>query len=89
MGVQMRYTLSDRGFGFIMHMTRDNRPKETRLISESSAVGDYDDSMDRPGSSYLWGGADHHINREEVEELVIRMQGWLVTGRLLSEGKEE
>lgn len=42
----------------------------TRLIQESSAVGDY-----------LWVG-DHHLNREEVTELITRMQHWLKTGRL-------
>jgi len=78
----MKYELSNRGFGFIMHPTYANKPEDTRLISESSAVGDYEDSFERPGSSYLWVGAHHHLNREEVEELVIRMQGWLLTGRL-------
>lgn len=81
----MRHTTSNRGFGFILHPTRDNEPKETRLISESSAVGDYEDSFDKPGSSYLWVGADHHLNREEVEVMVIRMQNWLITGRLLTQ----
>jgi len=85
----MKYELSNRGFGFIMHPTYANRPEEARLISESSAVGDYEDSMDSPGSSYLWVGEHHHLNREEVEELVIRMQGWLTVGRLLPEEEEE
>jgi len=85
----MKYELSNRGFGFIMHTTyHANTPEDTRLISESSAVGDYEDSFERPGSSYLWVGDNHHLNREEVEELVIRMQGWLLTGRIPS-GEEE
>ena len=79
----MNHKWTNRGFGLITHPTRDNHPKVTRLIQESSAVGDYEDSPDNPGSSYLWIGADHHLNREEVEELVIRMQGWLAVGRLL------
>ena len=85
METPMKYVLSDRGFGFIMHPTRLDSEKDTRLVSESSAAGDYEDSLDNPGSSYLWLGDDHHLNREEVEELVIRMQGWLTTGRLQSD----
>ena len=52
------------------------------LALESSAVGDYDDSVDRPGSSFLWFGDHHHLNREEVSELVGFLQHWLDTGRL-------
>jgi len=60
-----------------------NTPGEfTRIIAESSAIGDYDDSFDKPGSSYLWVGNDHHLNRDQVRELVTRMEHWLSTGRL-------
>jgi hypothetical protein len=54
----------------------------TRLIQESSAIGDYENSFDCPGSSYLWIGQYHHLNREEVAELIARMQYWLKTGRI-------
>jgi hypothetical protein len=54
----------------------------TRLIQESSAIGDYEDSFDCPGSSYLWVGDDHHLDREEVAELIENMQHWLDNGRL-------
>jgi hypothetical protein len=73
---------SDRGFYFLMHQTRLNPFKEERICSESSAIGDYEDASDNPGSSYLWFGEHHHLNREEVAELVERLQGWLDTGRL-------
>jgi len=52
------------------------------LIQESSAIGDYEDAFDKPGSSFLWVGRYHHLNRMEVAELIERMQHWLDTGRL-------
>lgn len=72
-----------RGFIVVTHEKYQNKQGEmTRLIQESSAIGDYEDSEDCPGSSYLWVGQDHHLNREEISELIVRMQHWLETGRL-------
>jgi hypothetical protein len=74
---------TDRGFARVVHEKYQNTPGEmTILIQESSAVGDYEDSWGNPGSSFLWVGEDHHLNREEVEELIKRMGYWLETGRL-------
>ena len=56
--------------------------KETRLIEESSAIGGYRDSLDKPGSSYLWVGEDHHLNRKEVSGLIKRLQFWVDNKRL-------
>lgn len=73
------------GRGFVV-VTHPNYPPctglEDRLIQESSSIGDYDDAVGRPGSSYLWIGENHHLNREEVAELISRMNNWLSTGRL-------
>ena len=60
-----------------------------RLFQESSAKGDYEDSLDRPGSSFLWIGRNHHLNREEVAEFVKHLQRWLDTGSLSVEDKEK
>lgn len=80
---RMKAECTGRGFVVVTHEKYQNTPGEmTRLIQESSAVGDYDNSMDNPGSSFLWVGEDHHLDREEVAELIERMQYWLVTGRL-------
>ncbi len=46
------------------------------IFQESSAVGDYEDSLDRPGSSYLWF-RDVHMDRERVGQLVELLQLWL------------
>lgn len=85
--MKTHYTESPRGFGTIMRVDYNNEmygPNATfsRLISRSSAVGDYEDSMERPGSSFLWVGEHHHLNREEVKDLINYMQEWLDTGRI-------
>lgn len=54
--------------------------EETRLAQASSAIGNYDDALDRPGTSYLWIGKEHHLNREEVREFIRQLQAWLDTG---------
>lgn len=54
-----------------------------RAIPERSAKAEQShDAMGRPGSSYLWVGQDHHLNREEVAELVGHLKRWLDGGRL-------
>ncbi len=79
----MKSIKTGRGFVVVLEEKYQNTPGEfTRLIGESSAVGDYDDSWDLPGSSFLWIGNDHHLNREQVRELIDRMEHWLQTKRL-------
>ena len=77
-----RYTTS-RGFRGITHATHANEPEEKRLIQESSAI-DFDtkDGLNKPGSSYLWIGPDHHLNRKQVSALVAEMEHWLKNGRM-------
>lgn len=83
-------TVTHRGFIVVMHEKYpNNHGEQTRLIQESSAIGDYDDSFDRPGSSYLWVGQDHHLNREDVAELISQLHHWLDTGRLKNDVLEE
>lgn len=80
----MTITTSDRGFQRLLH---DGYPAERtkgvhRLAGQSSAIGDYPDSFDRPGSSYLWIGDNHHLHREEVRAFIGHLQTWLDTGKL-------
>ncbi len=58
-----------------------------RLAAQSSAIGDYEDSFERPGSSFLWIGDYHHLNREEVQQLVNHLQSWLKTGSLVEQSE--
>jgi hypothetical protein len=86
----MEAILTGRGFRAVVHEKYQNTPGEfTRLVQESSAIGDYEDSYEKPGSSYLWVGNDHHLNREEIAELIERMQYWLENGRLKVDDRSE
>ena len=79
----MNVRATDRGFRLVEHRKYASAPAvDTRLIQESSAIGDYDDAMDNPGSSYLWIGDNHHLNREEIADLIGHLQYWLDNGRL-------
>lgn len=71
-----------RGFVVVTNAKYPPDGTETRLIQESSIVGYYDDAYDRPGSSALWIGEHHHLNREEVAELILWLDHWLNNGRL-------
>ena len=84
----MEIIATGRGFACVIHTVYVSSPPEkTRLIQESSAIGDYDDSFDKPGSSYLWIGRDHHLNREEIRELIGLMTGWLKSGHISEPAK--
>ena len=78
---------TDRGFPVIEHPqyggSRGRPVQMLRLVQQSSAVGEYDDAFERPGTSFLWIGAHHHLNREEVAQLVKHLRGWLKTGSLV------
>lgn len=77
----MRITNERRGFHDLVH---NNYPSggDARVAGESSAIGEYDDSFDRPGSSYLWIGEHHHLNRKQVTQLRDALTNWLNGKRL-------
>ena len=79
----MKASKTVRGFIIVEHPCYTNPDVSSRVIQESSAVGDSADAVNRPGSSFLWVGDDVHLNREEVVELIGRMQWWVDTGRLV------
>ena len=72
----MELSANDRGFLYLQCDGYTKKDKPVRLFMESSAIGDYEDSFARPGSSYLWVG-DAHLNREEVAALVKNLEVWL------------
>jgi hypothetical protein len=72
---------TNRGFNLIETLTHPNKSIKA-ILQESSKIGDYQDSMEKPGSSYLWINEDFHLNREEVLELVEIMLQWLKNGKL-------
>ena len=86
----MRVEKTQRGFKVIVEEKYQNeRGVFTRLIQESSAVGEHEDSFDTPGSSFLWVGQDHHLNREKVKELIVHLQYWVDNKRLNMDGAKE
>lgn len=79
----MKTGKTGRGFRVVLEEKYQNEPGVmTRLVGESIAIGEYEDAMDRPGSSFLWVWQDHHLSREQVAELVQLLQFWLANGRL-------
>ncbi len=79
----------DRGFEYLVHPTYppgNPRAANERLASQSPIVGDYEDSLERPGTSALRIGDNHHLGREEVSQLVEHPTYWLETGSFVSEG---
>ena len=85
----MKSEKTSRGFVRVLHPKYTDSTVQQRLIQESSAVGDYEDSWDSPGSSSLWVGDHLHLNREEVIELIQRMQYWVDTKRLAVDEVED
>jgi hypothetical protein len=81
-GQMMEVTKTQRGFQLIDWPSYSEKPVAERLAQQSSAVGEYADAMDRPGSSFLWIGDKHHLNREEVADLIRHLQAWVKTGTL-------
>lgn len=79
----MEKEITKRGFQVIRHPGYTQYdPRERCIVQTSSQIGDYEDSAAKPGSSYLWVGDIHHLNREQVAELVGYLQHWLAGGRL-------
>jgi len=84
----MKVTKNSRGFEHLEHRPHDaSLGASQRLVQASSASGD--DHLDRPGTSFLWLGQDHHLSRSEVRQLVAHLQAWLDSGSLqLAQPKE-
>ncbi len=73
----MEITRTSLGFGVVEHPSHPAH-KMLRIVQESF-MGK---SCDEPGSSYLWIGEHHRLDRDEVSELNAILTRWLATGRL-------
>lgn len=79
----MQVTHSERGFEIVEHPVYPPTGRTARLLQASSAIGEaYEDGFDNPGSSFLWVSDQHHLNREEVREMMAHCQAWLASGSL-------
>ncbi len=78
----MNRITNERGFQLIRHQMYTDEQVQLRVVGQSSAIGDYEDSLDKPGSSFLWVGGELHLGRKEVAELAGYLKNWLETGEL-------
>ena len=81
----MQIDYNQRGFQVLVAESYPER-LPTRLVGQSSVVGDYDDALERPGSSAIWVGDEHHLSREQVMQLIDHLQCWVETGYFVVEG---
>ncbi len=75
---------TNRGFEFV-------KSSSGIRLSQSSAIGNYPDSFEKPGSSFLWYG-DDQLDREDIrkaidnglieDDLIRHAECWLRTGSL-------
>ena len=74
---------TERGFEIVRYPVDGKGSEVTRLVQQSSRIGStYEDAMERPGTSFLWLGNDHHLDREEVAHLIENLTNWLASGSL-------
>ncbi|MCI0557873.1 MAG: hypothetical protein MN733_05210 [Nitrososphaera sp.] len=86
--VKMEVQYTNRNFEYVTSDTGFE-------LQQSSAIGDYDDAFDRPGSSYLWYGPKgdrEQFAREDIKAMLERgeiesslaphARVWLTTGSL-------
>ena len=81
----MNLITHDRGFELLVHpayLSKSDEELTPRLVLQSSVIGDYPDAYRRPGTSALWIGEHHHLNRDEIAQLICHLQWWLRTGSL-------
>lgn len=81
----MKVELTERGFERIERASYgrgDGKNVMLTLVQQSSAFKWHDDSINRPGESFLWIGEEHHLDKEEVRDLISHLQSWVDTGSL-------
>ena len=97
---EIKTELTDRNFIVGSFMDRNDEPCS---LQESSAIGDYEDSWDCPGSSFLWLGCDKnrsshlgeemsprmHLTREQAKAIADSIYHWLEHKRLPYTPEEE
>jgi len=83
---------SSRGFQYVEFI--DRHGMKCGLQQSSAICGEYDDAMDRPGTSYVWlgieGNTDYprmHLSRMDVAALIETLGRWLDTGSFVYDEK--
>lgn len=83
------YSMTARGFEAVTFLDAYGEACE---VQQSSVIGDYLQSEQRPGISALWlGQPGHrmHLSREHVTDLMGLLDRWLKTGTLHFPGAME
>ena len=75
--MEIKYT--QRNFQYIHHDPYVSNGDDGIIIQSSSIS--FSDSIQRPGSSYLWIKGLFHLNREEIKEIIGYLVTWLKTGK--------
>lgn len=84
----MKIQETGRGFQMLVCPAKvmgTDQTVDVRLVQQSSAIDNHKNSDQEPGSSYLWIGSGdsdhwHHLDREQVSELINYLHRWYVTG---------
>lgn len=86
-----KVTYPGRGFEVIEFKDRGH---QNCTLQQSSAIGDYENSFSKPGSSFVWLGYNEpdmidgnaycrmHLDREQAQALINHLTQWLKTGSL-------
>ena len=80
-GSGMKIHKTDSGFQRLEFKDHNGEPCS---LQQSSAVGDYKNSLACPGSSYVWLGMEPHraqLDREQVKDLIKYLTNWLKRGK--------
>ena len=77
----MNKFVTDLGLQRIMHRVHAGI-EQTVVVGQSVASRPDPDVLTQPGSSYLWLSGGHHLDRQEVRELMRYLSHWVNTGRL-------
>lgn len=86
----MNLIQTDRGFEVLEHdVYASQPPAKSTIVQQSCVIRSFAGAYAFPGSSCLWIGKDHHLDRNEVRELVGFLQQWLETGTLSLPPKDE
>lgn len=77
----MKVELTERGFELVKF--KDANGKDCSL-QQSSAIGEKDEDMLNPGTSFIWLGREPcrmHLNRQQTFLLAMKLMNWLDHGK--------
>ena len=67
----------------------EHKLEDKRLVQESSVRADHKTQFNAPSAAYLWLGDNHHLDRDEVVNLISHLKRWVDTGTLKPNHKDD